>query len=133
MIETVAVFMIIAIIFTFMILLPLLLFFNKKRKVELHILLRKCDPLNQNKLKDFINDKLKNEKFIKKIFNESFYSFQPYISQFIENSINNGIVSPKDLLLYKKNNKAVRWLLNLALAGICLIFFAFILLGFIHN
>ena len=130
MIEDIAIYILIATLLVFIVFMPVVIIFNRKRKSHLRLLLEKCasSPLE---LKDFISNEMKSDSFLRRVINESLFSFRPYIDLFILSKLQNGIITSDDLAIYKLYDRKVNSVIKIFLSGLFLIIIIFIILGII--
>lgn len=128
MIENVAVYLLLFVLAFFVVIIPVVIVFNRKRKSALKQVLFTCDPQG-TKLKAFVAEKMKNEGFLKKLMNEAVYSFKPYIDSYLHSELRSGIIKESDLDQYSAYEKKVKFLIKSLVGGIALILIILVFVG----
>lgn len=128
MLENIAMCLVLLVLGLFTILVPFVIFLNRKRKLALKEALFLCDPQG-TKLKEFISNQMKSEGFFKKLVNEAVFSFKPYIDGYLANELKNGVITESNLAQYMVYDKKIKFIIKHLFSGIVLLFIILFLLG----
>lgn len=128
MFESMAVYFIFMNLGLFLILIPILLIFIRKRRVALEKTLLVCDP-QKVKLKSFIANKAKGQSFIKRIIIEAVFSFKPYVDGFLVKEFKDGLIERSHFHQYMALNNKVKNLVMILFIILLLLSFTLIVLG----